>query len=269
MQTYAKRNIRAIHFVGCVSVFCPKFEPARRAFAQNGEQVCTFAAVLQDKTRMSDYWKKFKSVFVLEDEPKTKPQQAPVAKPAPEPSRPAPVAPAPVNGTVNDRFVEILMNALQKSNQEGFDYMEYRQSLHNLKDMAMDEATRFKSAFAMAQTLGVTQAKLLDSGRFYLGVLEQEQEKFNNAHAQQRSKLVGEREKEQEDLEAGIRQRAAQIEQLQREMVEAQNRMQQIGSEIATNTQKIENTRSDFEATFTAVYAQIQSDLSKIQQYVP
>ncbi|MFZ4635624.1 MAG: hypothetical protein ACOYNO_15570, partial [Saprospiraceae bacterium] len=212
---------------------------------------------MQDKTRMSDYWKKFKSVFVLEDEPKTKPQQAPVPKPAPEPSRPAPVAPAPVNGTVNDRFVEILMNALQKSNQEGFDYMEYRQSLHNLKDMAMDEATRFKSAFAMAQTLGVTQVKLMDSGRFYLGVLEQEQEKFNNAHAQQRSKLVGEREKELEDLEAGIRQRTAQIEQLQREMVEAQNRMQQIGSEIATNTQKIENTRSDFEATFTAVYAQI------------
>jgi chromosome segregation ATPase len=219
---------------------------------------------------MSDYWKKFKSVFVLEDEPKTKPQQPPAPKPAPEPSRSSPVAPSPaVNGTVNDRFVDILMNALQKSNQEGFDYMEYRQSLHNLKNMAMDEATRFKSAFAMAQTLGLTQAKLLDSGRFYLGVLEQEQEKFNNAHAQQRSKLVGEREKELEDLDAGILQRTAQIEQLQREIVEAQNRMQQIGSEIGTNTQKIENTRSDFEATFMAVYAQIQSDLSKIQQYIP
>jgi predicted nucleic acid-binding Zn-ribbon protein len=80
---------------------------------------------------------------------------------------------------------------------------------------------------------------------------------------------VGEREKELEDLDAGILQRTAQIEQLQREIVEAQNRMQQIGSEIGTNTQKIENTRSDFEATFMAVYAQIQSDLSKIQQYIP
>jgi len=161
------------------------------------------------------------------------------------------------------------MNALQKSNQEGFDYMEYRQSLLNLKNMAMDEATRFKSAFAMAQTLGLTQAKLLDSGRFYLGVLEQEQEKFNNAHAQQRSKLVGEREKELQDLEAGIRQREAQIEQLQREIVEAKNRMEQIGTEIASNTQKIENTRMDFEATFTQVHAQIQQDLAKIQQYIP
>jgi len=222
--------------------------------------------VWQDKTRMSDYWKKIKSVFVIEDEPKTRPPQPP----APEVPRPAPVAPPPpVNGKVNDRFVDILMNALQKSNQDGFDYMEYRQSLLNLKNMAMDEATRFKSAFAMAQTLGLTQSKLLDSGRFYLGVLEQEQEKFNNAHAQQRIKLVGEREKELQDLEAGIRQREAQIEQLQREIVEAKNRMEQIGTEIATNTQKIENTRMDFEATFTEIHAQIQQDLSKIQQYIP
>lgn len=222
---------------------------------------------------MSDYWKKFKSVFIVEEESKpaaARPKQpvepsTPVG-PAPAPDMPVSASPA---GSVSDRFMDILMTALEKNNREGFDYLEYKQSLKNLASMAMDEATRYKSAFAMAQTLGVTRETLLESGQYYLSVLGQEEDKFNHAHTQQRQKLVGEREKELHDLKSGIAQREAQISQLQQEIEAAKQRMSQIDGEIHTNTQKIERTRADFEATLQVVRAQIQGDLERMQQYLP
>ncbi len=222
---------------------------------------------------MSDYWKKFKSVFIVEEEPKpaaVRPKQpatpARAVEPAPSPEIPAHPSAA---GAVSDRFMDILMTALEKSNREGFDYLEYKQSLQHLASMAMDEATRYKSAFAMAQTLGVTRETLLESGQYYLSVLRQEEEKFNTAHTQQRQKLVGEREKELHDLKNGIAQREAQISQLQQEIEAAKQRMSHIDTEINTNTQKIERTRADFEATLQVVSAQIQDDLARMQQYLP
>ena len=45
----------------------------------------------------------------------------------------------------------------------------------------MDEATRFKSAFAMASSMNVTTKQIMDSADFYLQILGQEEQKFNKA----------------------------------------------------------------------------------------
>ena len=220
---------------------------------------------------MSDFLKKFKSVFIEEDTSQAaktegaEPQQtATTAAAAPVPPPAAPTSP----GSVSDRFVEILASALEKNNQPGFDYFEFRQSLANLAKMAMDEPTRFKSAFAMAQTMGVDQAKLMESANFYLQVLSGEQAKFNEAHAQQRSKLIGNREEEVVNLENAIQQKTQQIAELTRQIEEHRQQSTQIRAEVSESTLKIEKTKSDFEATFTSVVSQLQDDVAKIKQYL-
>lgn len=227
---------------------------------------------------MSDIFKKFKSVFVVEEESgeaQSKNQQtsqhpaemtAPPSRQRAESSTTAPAA-SP-SGSVNDKFVEILAAALEKNNQEGFDYFEFRQALKNLAKMPMDEQTRFHSAYAMAQTMGVTPAKLVESAKFYLNVLTNEQAKFNEAHTQQRSRLIGNREEEVKNLEAAMQQKAEQIQQLSREIEEHRQRSEQIRKEISDSTVKIETTKADFEATFANVTAHIQEDIGKIQQYL-
>lgn len=225
---------------------------------------------------MSELFKKFKSVFVVEDESSKSASAAPPlaakATDVPEsvpvqqlPQRPAEAA---GGGAVTDRFVQILMTALEKNNQSGFDYFEFRQSLINLAKMPMDEQTRFQSAYAMAQTMGVNPAGLAESGKFYLNVLSNEQAKFNEAHAQQRSKLIGSREEEVKNLEAAIQQKAEQIKQWTQQIEEHRKRSEQIRTEINESTVKVETTKSDFDATFAAVVGQIQDDLSKIKQYL-
>jgi uncharacterized protein (DUF3084 family) len=227
---------------------------------------------------MSDFLKKFKSVFIQEDESGNAPNTAagaqhpaemtaPPARQRTEPSTATPSA-APTTGGLNEKFVEILSSALEKNNQEGFDYLEFRQALKNLAKMPMDEATRFQSAYAMAQTLGITPAKLVESANFYLNVLQGEQARFNEAHAQQRAKLIGNREEEIRNLEATVQHKTEQIKQLTQQIEEHRQQSEKIRSEISDSTIKIETTKADFEATFASVAGRIQDDLSKIQQHL-
>lgn len=216
---------------------------------------------------MSDFLKKFKSVFIVEDGATPTPATPTPNQPA---NAPTPTAPAQqaTAGAVTDKFTNILLGALEKNNQGGFDYFEFRQALLNLAKMPMDEATRFQSAYAMAQTMGVTPPVLIESARFYLTVLTDEQGKFNDAHAQQRTKLIGGREDEIKSLETAIQQKTEQIKQLQQDIEQAKVRSEQLRKEMEESTLKIENTKADFDATFAAVVAQIQGDVAKIQQYL-
>lgn len=225
---------------------------------------------------MSDFFKKLKSVFVVEEESgdsQNTSQQQQSQHPA-EMTAPPPAGKAPANadlataGSVSDKFVEILLGALEKNNQDGFDYLEFRQALKNLAKMPMDEPTRYHSAYAMAQTMGVTPAKLVESARFYLNVLASEQARFNEAHAQQRSRLIGNREEEVKNLEAMIQQKAEQIKQLTRQIEEHRQQSEQIRREVSDSTVKIENTKADFEATFDSISGQIKEDIGKIQQHL-
>ncbi len=218
---------------------------------------------------MSDILKKFKSVFVLED-PESE-QSAPEKAPAAVPAAPAPPPPGPVattSGSVTDKFSDILLGALEKNNQPGFDYFEFRQALRNLAKMPMDEQTRFQSAYAMAQTMGATPAALVESANFYLQVLATEQSRFNEAHQQQRAKLIGNREDEVKNLEGMMAQKAEQIKQLTQQIEEHRQRAEQIRKELSDSTIKIENTKADFEATFAAVVGQMQGDVEKMKSYL-
>ena len=221
---------------------------------------------------VSDFFKTFKSVFIV-DEPQKQGQPAAQATQQPEqqviaqqePTR----APIPSSkGAVTDKFMEILSSALERNNQPGFDYFEFSQALKNLEKMPMDEVTRFQSAYAMAQAMGATPQKLAESAQYYLQVLGAEQSKFNEAHAQQRSRMIGGREEEIKNLEATIQQKTEQIKQLTLQIEEHRQRSDQMRQEISDSTIKIENTKADFEATFTSVAGKIQEDLAKIQQHL-
>lgn len=209
--------------------------------------------------------KKIKSIFIVDDE-----ESAPKPRPDSPPS--PPVGPQPTTtraqGQVNEKFMEVLTQAVNNSNQPGFDYLEFRQALQNLANMPMDEKTRLQSAYALAQTMGVTAQGLIESARYYLSVLQAEQQKFNDAHAQQRARMIGSREAEAQRLHAENEHKQAEIERLSREIAANQNRIEEIKEEISESTRKIENTKSDFEATFTVVSGQIEHDIEKITKHI-
>jgi chromosome segregation ATPase len=211
---------------------------------------------------MSDFLKKVRSVFIVDEQPAETPAPA-----APAPAAPVQSTPA-AGGLPDNKFLEALASALERSNQEGFDYLEFRQALKNLSGMNLDEQTAFRSAFGTASTMGITPARLLESTQYYLQVLSGEKQKFDEAHEQQRARLIGNREAEAQSLEKMIQEKNEQIARLSREIEEHQAKKAEIAAEITESTQKIETTRASFESGYAAVTEQISQDAVKIRQYL-
>lgn len=220
---------------------------------------------------MSDFLKKIKSVFIVEDSaaaptnatpPSVKPSITPVSASV------SPVISTAGTGKVTDTFTQILFSALEKNNQEGFDYIEYKRSLQTLEQMPMDEKTRYFSAFAAAQSMGISQQKLIDSASFYLTILKNEENKFQEATKSQREKQIGGKEKAIQSLAADIKAKGEQIARLTEEIQANQKEMEAMKNEISESIVKIETTMNDFTASYSNLANQIQTDIQKINEYV-
>ncbi len=237
---------------------------------------------------MSDFLSKLKSVFIVEDPnaPATPPpsrnevrsnttqssSQSSASTATSSPSaNTTPSVSSPMSsggGQVNDKFFEVLAKAMEAANQAGFDYFEFKQALANLKNVPMDDATRFKSAFAMSQAMGVTADKLVTSANYYLDVLKNEQIKFVQAAANQRQAQVGNKQAQADNLEAVMRQKAEQIKQLTAEIEQHRKEVETIKTDISQATVKVEQTARDFEATYQLLVGQIQADVSSMKSYL-
>jgi hypothetical protein len=228
---------------------------------------------------MSDFLSKLKGVFIVAD-----PNQAKIPLPentatkatskeaapvntAPV-SQPAYVPTANTTGTANDKFMEVLFKAMEGANIDGFDYFEFKQSLNNLQKVPMDEATRFKSAFAMAQTMGATSDKLISTASHYLGVLQQESNKFSEAANNQINNQIGNKKAQIENFELVIRQKAEQIKKMTEEIDQHRKEMEQLKQDISQASSKVTQTKADFEASYNLLVSYIQSDITNMKQYL-
>ena len=216
-------------------------------------------------------FKKLKSLFIEENESaKPAEKKAPVSEKEADPvAEPSPNVPVEVGeGQVTEKFMNILLGALEKNNIDGFDYLEFKQSLQSLSKMPMDEATRFKSALATAQTMEATPQKLVDTAQFYMNVLKKEEQKFQTALKNQRSKQIGNREQSIQQLSAMIQKKSEQIKQMTQEIEEHQKQMEKMRTEIASSTVKVGNTKANFDATYNVLAGKIQQDVANIKKYL-
>lgn len=222
-------------------------------------------------------FKKFKSLFIVEEEsPKAKGQNEAKEEAKKTPTKgnaivKATTVPAKVTnteGVVSDKFLKILFDALEANNLEGFDYLEFKKSLQSLSSMPMDEATRFKSAFAMASSMNVNTKQLLDSANFYIGILMKEEQKFEKALAQQKSTKVTAQEEQVKQLQTTVKGKAEQIKKLTQEIEQIQQKIEKTNAEISKQTAKVTKTKNDFVASYNAVKAQIESDVTNMNKYL-
>ncbi|HSF89523.1 MAG TPA: hypothetical protein VLA46_08915, partial [Saprospiraceae bacterium] len=209
--------------------------------------------------------KKFKSLFIIEEGATTPETQTPVEKTTnPQKDVPAPTRSFQVPegtsgpGKVQDKFLEVLFDALESSNQDGFDYMEFKDFLKSLAKLSMDDETRYKSAFATAQTMGATKEKIVSSAQHYIEILSREQSKFQEALKGQRDRNLTGKQEEIKQLEQTIKNKEAEIEKLKSDLEAHRQQIGNLEQEINTASEKLAQTANDFEATYQALLGQIQ-----------
>jgi hypothetical protein len=171
-------------------------------------------------------------------------------------------------GEVNEKFLNVLLGAIEKNDLEGFDYLEFKRFLKSLEKVELDEATKFRTAYATGQTMGASKEKLVSSAERYLGILQQENERFEQAVLNQRSKVVDDKQSGITNLEQVIREKEEKIAQLTKEISEAREEINRMREEVALGQAKILQTQSDFKHTYQHLMEQLQSDIGKINEHL-
>lgn len=227
--------------------------------------------------------KKLKSLFVIDEEtpeeklnnkmkPKAKESSSPRPAAKKQSSSSSPVVSKAssinVTGKVTTKFLDALLKAMDEQNLEGFDYLEYKQSLQSLSKMSMDEATRYQSAFAMAQTMGASANNLTNSAKHYLNVLAEEEKKFEQALLNQRNRQINDKQEELKRLKMSIESHQQQIEKLNKEIQSYKKKMDTLTNTLAASEAKLEGTKNNFLVTYQKLVDQIQSDVDKMNQYL-
>jgi hypothetical protein len=171
-------------------------------------------------------------------------------------------------GVVSQPILDKLLGVINQSNQSGFDYIEFKNSLKALEKMGLDEKTMYRSAYATAQTIGVSVPNLVSSIDFYKKILNKENSEFSNALNVQVNAKVADKEKEIEGYKSMIVEKEKQLALLTQEIEKHKQSIQTLSSKIETDRLQIDKTKSDFVVTFDFIMQQLDGDAKKIKEFL-
>ncbi len=166
-------------------------------------------------------------------------------------------------------FQEQLEDALEKANLPSQqDYLDFAKALKNMDALPMDEATKYRAAFATLQSFGCNLAQLLDSFDYYNGILDGERDKFDEAlRSKVKDSVVGKEDKVKQ-LTGQNQDNAADIEKLTAQVTANQQAIAQLQNELADINAKLKRQEGSFNAAFNTLKQRLQTDAQKINTYL-
>jgi uncharacterized coiled-coil DUF342 family protein len=170
-------------------------------------------------------------------------------------------------GKASNKFVDVLLKAMERENLDGFDYLEFKKSLRSMKDILPEEETRFRSALASAKTLGAMPDKLVKTAGHYIAVLKAEEKKFEEALKKQRDKRVHSKTEEVTEIDRQMAEKTELIRKLQQEIDQLNKKKKKLSASIRESDARISSTKNDFIASYNLIVSQINSDIDHIREY--
>jgi len=170
--------------------------------------------------------------------------------------------------SLDDKSTRALLKAMVGSHSSDFEYLKFKAAVASMKELAMDETTSFKSAYATGKTMGLTKEKLIISAKRYLGVLQTEGENFTEALKSQIDKNVNSRESMIAQLEERIAENRRKMSELEREIKLFQEKIDNVDTDIEAAQIKIDGTKERFRNSYTTITDIIKKDIELINLYL-
>lgn len=169
---------------------------------------------------------------------------------------------------LDPRSYEKMMNIITSNNIDGFDYLEFKSSLKALNNTPLDEENKFKSAFAMAQTMGLTKEKLLKTAEYYKNLLEQDKDGFRThlkTAVQEKAKSYT---SQKSQLTKMIAQKEAEVKKLTEQITQHKAQLDDVCDQESNMESKALESRDKYLGTYQFIAAQFDKDITKIKQYL-
>lgn len=173
-----------------------------------------------------------------------------------------------IGGQEDGEIKKQLLEALEKANLPGYDYLEFIKAIDIQASIIPSESMRYQSTFAVASTMGVNVPTLLSSADHYLNALAEKEKEFVSAMDKHATEAVGGKEGQIQNIDAEMQKAAQQIQQLTQSINSLQEQKTALTNEISANRIKIETVKNNFFATMKTITDRIKGDIDKIKQYL-
>lgn len=212
------------------------------------------------------FGRKLLSFFVEEAPEASTPPSATAPRAAPVPAPPVPTT----TGQVDTKFVDHFAAVLAKTNLQGPDYFEFRETLRSLSNLGLGEEKQFQAAWASFRALGgpTDPSVLTQTAQQYLTALAADREAFLKTVEVALADKVGGLQQEQKTLQAENEKLANQVAELQNRMKANADRLSKIGGEVEAQTAKLAQNKASYEASYAHFTDQIKGDVGKMGGYL-
>ena len=158
-------------------------------------------------------------------------------------------------------YFERLIDEANRTNPlfQGTDYKEFVDSKVDIDDI-QDEALKYKTAYNVLKSTGLTKEKLLATGQEYLNLIGRDLNAFQGAHAQQYQKEVKQKE-------IAIQKKAEELQALAQRMNVLKGEINQLTQDIDVTKEKLNITRNSFLLAGENKQKEIETELQKIAGY--
>jgi predicted nucleic acid-binding Zn-ribbon protein len=215
-----------------------------------------------------DLFKKALGAFVDFEET---PSSTPATSSTPKATFVAGPSPTPASTTLTAEEIEKYSahfdSLMDQANLPGPDYFEFAKALETLDKIIPDEKTRIAAAYATlsAQSKGLTKTVLVDTAGQYIKVIEKDRQGFEDALKTKLQGVVDTRKKAIDDLAASIEGSHKQIAEIQKRIVEDEQRMKTLNEEAASAEMRIRKNEGAYLRACDAMIGKINNDIQKIQ----
>ncbi len=161
----------------------------------------------------------------------------------------------------HEKYFERLIDEANAKNPmfQGTDFKEFVDSKVDIDDIT-DEALKYKTAFNVLKSTGLTKEKLISTGQEYLNLIGRDLNSFQGAHALQYKKEV-------QHKESLIQKKAEELQTLTQRINTLKSEINNLTQDINLTKDKMNTTKNSFLLAGENKQAQIQKELDKILQY--
>lgn len=163
--------------------------------------------------------------------------------------------------TEHEQYFEKLIDEANATNPlfQGTDFKEFVDSKFDIDDIT-DETLRYKTAFNVLKSTGLSKEKLVSTGQEYLNIIGRDLNAFQSAHALRYKKEVGKNELE-------VQKKALELQTLTQRISALKAEINQLTQEINLTKDKMNTLKNSFLLAGEKKQKEIQSELVKIAQY--
>jgi hypothetical protein len=161
----------------------------------------------------------------------------------------------------HEQYFEKLIDDANAKNPlfQGTDFKEFVDSKIDIDDIT-DETIKYRTAYNVLKSTGLTKEKLMSTGQEYLNIIGRDLNAFQGAHAQQYKKEVGQKEQL-------VQKKVEELQGLSQRINALKAEINMLTQDINLTKEKLNTTKNSFLLAGEKKQTEIQTELEKIARY--